>query len=290
MSDKSKDDLPDSEKMIGKLKRSCAGKKGSITKRIDQLSRLVSEGGSRKKITVLTTALLEVHKATKVKFEELSTLMDNPNEEWIEKVNHDVDSCIADVEDYFHARKDDAPSTSSVTESWIKKHKAEAVYFSETASDSYINNGLSTNDQLSHHDYSYTVADEHQANTFQGLSSDVSHLANIPLQSLGEVSTNEQSNLFHPFTTPQSENIPNPLFQYGGHYTSTADPTQRVHSTFSHLYGYPRTNTGQQTLPPFSSGVSGTLGMFSGQSISNPVTTTANQLPMHCWTVEARLH
>ena len=44
------------EVKVTKLKNSCSGKKGSITRRIDELNRLVSESGSRTRIKFLHEA------------------------------------------------------------------------------------------------------------------------------------------------------------------------------------------------------------------------------------------
>ena len=119
---------PSVQTRITKLKRSCAGKKGSITKRVTQLSRLVSEGGSRTKIRYLMTALLEVHKATKSVFEELTSVDENTDNEWLETVNMCVDTCVAEIEEYLEARKDEAESSSiSITESWIRKHHHQSA-------------------------------------------------------------------------------------------------------------------------------------------------------------------
>ena len=124
------------ERQIRKLKRSCAGKKGSITKRIEQLSRLMNEGGSRTKITFLKSALVEVLEAIKSSFEELLAISEDTDTAWIEEVTFNADTCIAEVEDYIDARKDDSASSTSLTESWVKKHKPRIThdYVDETSS------------------------------------------------------------------------------------------------------------------------------------------------------------
>ena len=108
-------DTPEKQR-IAKLLKIRAGKKGSITKRIEQLSRLVSEGGSRTKIKYLLVALVEVVNATK------DVCRGDPDQEWIEQVTMRVDTCAAEVQDYIDARKDDAPSFASLTESWVRTH------------------------------------------------------------------------------------------------------------------------------------------------------------------------
>ena len=115
------------ENKVAKLKRQRAGKKGSITKRIEQLNRLLSEGGSRTKIKYLHSAMIEVHNATKAICEQINVLMDSDDTDWIEEVDLNVDTCTAEVNEYLEARKDDAESSvRSFTESWVRKHEPEA--------------------------------------------------------------------------------------------------------------------------------------------------------------------
>ena len=123
------------EEHILKLRRSCAGKKGSITKRIDQLTGLVSEGGSRMKIKFLSAALLEVHKATIGVFQKMASLMKDPDEEWMEEINFRVDTCVTEVQEYIAAREGDTNSSkASITESWIMSYnpRPDSVRFEET--------------------------------------------------------------------------------------------------------------------------------------------------------------
>ena len=53
----------ETERRVVKIKRLRAGKKGSITKRIDQVLQLIKENASRTKIKYLMTALQEVQAA-----------------------------------------------------------------------------------------------------------------------------------------------------------------------------------------------------------------------------------
>ena len=106
-----------------KILRLRAGKKGSITKRIDALHRLIEEGGSRTKIKYLLDALHKVHEETKELCEELNQLIAEPDNEWMEAVTLRVDICASDVQDYINQRVLDPPSTDcSMTESWVLKH------------------------------------------------------------------------------------------------------------------------------------------------------------------------
>ena len=120
-------DDPSVLESIAQLKRLRAGKKGSITKRVNDLNRLVSEGGSRTKIKYLHDALLSVHLAVQDTCKELAAL--TPPQaldiEWLEKVNYAVESCSAEVLDYLDARKDEpASSAPSMTSSWVETHRA----------------------------------------------------------------------------------------------------------------------------------------------------------------------
>ena len=110
------------------MKRIRAGKKGSIAKRVAQLKRLVSEGGSRSKIRYLVTALLEIHKATKEVNHQILQLSDNNQVDvaWLEDVDFTVDNCMAEVYDYLDARVDDPSSVPSITESWVQNHSPQA--------------------------------------------------------------------------------------------------------------------------------------------------------------------
>ena len=100
------------EVQVNKLKRVRAGKKGSVTKRIEQLTRLVSEGGSRTKIKYLFSALEEKYKEVGQLCVKIESLTDEEDTCWLEEVKMRFDSCAADVYDYLEARKDDPPSTS----------------------------------------------------------------------------------------------------------------------------------------------------------------------------------
>ena len=109
---------------IKSLQRSRVGKKGSITKRVAYLKRLVLEGGCRTRLRFLVSALLEVHRATQTINDEILQLSENDQVDisWIEDVNFLVYDCISEVHEYLEARKDDPPSNPSIAESWVQKH------------------------------------------------------------------------------------------------------------------------------------------------------------------------
>ena len=105
---------------VTQLKNTRSSKKGWITKRVDQLNRLVSEGGSRTKIKHLHPILISKYNEVKDLCLEISRLSNEDTTSWLEEVEMRVDSCTADVNDYLEARKDDPAST--YTESWIHNH------------------------------------------------------------------------------------------------------------------------------------------------------------------------
>ena len=84
----------------------------------------------------LKSALEEVLEITKLSFEELLAISDDTDTAWIEEVAFNADTCIAEVEDYINARKDDSISSTSLTGSWVKKHKPRIThdYVDETSS------------------------------------------------------------------------------------------------------------------------------------------------------------
>ena len=108
---------------LKRLKNRRRSFKGSITTRIDTLKRLLSEGGSRSKITFLLQKLNETFSEVSVIANEIhDTTQDYADQEWLSIEQIRVDDVSAEVHEYLEARKDDAPSEDSLTESWINKH------------------------------------------------------------------------------------------------------------------------------------------------------------------------
>ena len=113
----------DDVKRLKMLKFSRRGKKSSITKRVDELERLVTENGSRKRIKFLMEALLNVYKeVTQVCLEiaVLSEEVDAKND--IELYKAKIDSCVALVTDYLDSRREDPPSSDSMCSTWVAQH------------------------------------------------------------------------------------------------------------------------------------------------------------------------
>ena len=114
----------DMARRLKKLKASRTGKKGSITKRMNQLERFVSERNGRRATQLLVGALQTVYQELVEVCEEISTLdgEDDPNND-IEDVLFEVESCVAMVVEYLEARREEPRTeSSSVALSWVKKH------------------------------------------------------------------------------------------------------------------------------------------------------------------------
>ena len=73
----------DDEKRLKALKFSRRGKKSSITKRVNELERLVTEGGSRKRIQYLVEAMLKVSQEITEVCLQISILSDELDEKMI---------------------------------------------------------------------------------------------------------------------------------------------------------------------------------------------------------------
>ena len=107
---------------LKKLEGSRNGKKGSITKRINQLENFVSERNGRRATQLLVGALETVYRELEQVCEEISYL-DEDDDFDIEDILFEVQTCVAMVTQYLEARKDDVASdSSSVALSWVRKH------------------------------------------------------------------------------------------------------------------------------------------------------------------------
>ena len=104
------------------LKAKRAAKKGSITRRINEITQLINDNGSRTKVKFLLTALQTVKAEAEKLDEELSMLVADHDEMWIENERERCDTISGDVQEYIESRKDDAPSTASLTQSWVLEH------------------------------------------------------------------------------------------------------------------------------------------------------------------------
>ena len=114
----------DTVRRLKKLKGSRTGKKGSITKRINQLEKFVEEKQGRRATQLLVGALEIVYRELEEVCEEVSNLDEeyDPNND-IEDVRFQVETCVAMVTQHLEARKEDNGSEgSSVALSWVRKH------------------------------------------------------------------------------------------------------------------------------------------------------------------------
>ena len=106
------------------LKNKRKALKGSITKRIAELQRLVIERGSRTKIRFLQDkmngVLIQMHEvADKV----LKITKDYVVEEWMQQETVRADEIAAEIADYLASREGDAPSDeNATTASWVEAH------------------------------------------------------------------------------------------------------------------------------------------------------------------------
>ena len=112
---------------LKKLEGSRNGKKGSITKRINQLENFVSERNGRRATQLLVGALETVYRELEEVCEEISNLDEEDDSNFdIEDIRFDVQTCVAMVTEYLEVRKDDIGSEgSSVALSWVRKHLEE---------------------------------------------------------------------------------------------------------------------------------------------------------------------
>ena len=113
-----------------KFKNLRRGKKSSITTRVEQIRLLISERGSRTKVSGLMRLLLEVYENTKADNEEVLALNDYAEEdtEWINEVGLTVDNCRVEVDEYIESRKnDDSSPTPSNAASWVQELKSPGL-------------------------------------------------------------------------------------------------------------------------------------------------------------------
>ena len=112
------------EKRLKILRESRTGKKGSITKRINQLYQYVAEKEGRRATELLLKYLHKVYEELEkvcCEISELSDEYDGLND--LEDIRFEIETCEATVTEYLEERKDDPPSTnSSRALSWVKKH------------------------------------------------------------------------------------------------------------------------------------------------------------------------
>ena len=109
---------------LKKLKWSRRGKKAAITKRLDILDRMISEGGSRRIISALVDKMQKSLEELQQVCDQISYYTDSVDEDnCLETVRINVDTCVAFAMEYLEERKNDESTvTSSITSSWIQKY------------------------------------------------------------------------------------------------------------------------------------------------------------------------
>ena len=115
----------DLEIELKRLKYSRRGKKSAITKRIRQITGLIKDYASRRRLQVLLDALLTVYGELEGVCNSIEIHSGGADDEYnnIEVIRMEVDDCKSLVEEYLERRKDDTPSNDALTASWIEKHQ-----------------------------------------------------------------------------------------------------------------------------------------------------------------------
>ena len=107
----------DQAKLISQVKRKRNGKATEIKKRIKEIEDLVNDRGSRRKAKYLKEVLKDAMKDAFELHEELMLLLDEShkdfNDDWINDLNMNVDTCFSNIESYLISRKDESSSTRS---------------------------------------------------------------------------------------------------------------------------------------------------------------------------------
>ena len=111
------------QREITTLKNKRAGKKGGITKRINQIKKLVHGKQSRSGVTYLLGQIAGVVEETRLIAEQVFALTNDAADTlWIEELDADVDLCNSVVTDYLKSREDEPESIDGFTVSWAWRH------------------------------------------------------------------------------------------------------------------------------------------------------------------------
>ena len=107
----------DQPRILANLKRKRGGRKGAITRRIKEINEMIQARGSRTKLKFLRDGLEEVWKEALNSHEELMLMLEETdpdfNDEWIEEVGSNVNTCLCNIHDYLKERINDTPSVLS---------------------------------------------------------------------------------------------------------------------------------------------------------------------------------
>ena len=111
------------------LKRKRTTKMSLIARKINQISQLITERGSRAKILYLKDKLNDVLRETEIINEEMVSMSDEVRVEtdpgWMKDVTFNVDTCNSDIQEYIDSRKDESPSNNRSIRSWIERCQNE---------------------------------------------------------------------------------------------------------------------------------------------------------------------
>ena len=111
------------------LKRKRTAKKSLITRKINQISQLITEQGSRTKTLYLRHKLNDVIRETEIINEEMISMSDEPSIETdprrMEDVTFNVDTCNSDIQRYIDFTKDEPPSYNRSITSWNERCQSE---------------------------------------------------------------------------------------------------------------------------------------------------------------------
>ena len=104
----------DQKRQLAQINRKRNGKKGSITRRIKEIEHIIEERGSRTKIQFLRDGLEETWEETTHLHEQMMLYLqeddENFNDDWIEELGNNVNTCLSNVVDYLVERQNDPPS------------------------------------------------------------------------------------------------------------------------------------------------------------------------------------
>ena len=105
----------DQTRLMPKAKRKRSGKGNQIQHQIREIRELVTNRGSRTKLSYLKSSLNDSLKEAVFLHEAYLELLDEShkdyNDEWIDNLTLDINTCFADIDIYFQSRVNDPPSS-----------------------------------------------------------------------------------------------------------------------------------------------------------------------------------
>ena len=111
------------------MKRKRTAKKSLITRKINQISQLITKRGSRTKILFLKDKLNDIFRETEIINEKMISMSDEASIETnpgsMEDVTFNIDTCNSDIQKYIDSRKDEPPSDNRSIRSRIERCQGE---------------------------------------------------------------------------------------------------------------------------------------------------------------------